>query len=453
MKIILAGCGKVGSALTEQLCSEGYDLTVIDNDPAVLSSVIETYDVITLGGNCACMDILSEAAVTDADVLIASTGSDEVNLLCCATAHNLNPRLRTIARVRNPEYTDQIHRMRDVFSLSLVFNPERQAAAEIDRLLKYPGFLKRDIFGKGRMEIVELRIDADSVLRGAELSSLGSIIKCHVLICTVLRNNVPSIPDGSFVLSEGDRIFVTASSDDLTTLLRNLGMTQTKVRSVMLTGGGKISYYIAEQLLSQGIDVRIIECDEDRCRQLAVDLPGATVILGDAGQRATLEREGMNGCDAFLSLTGVDELNILTSLYADSSHVPRIITKLARVEDTHVVNGLPLGSVVCPRKLCCSNVVRYVRALYQKTGAAIAVHSIADGQAEAIEFRIDEHVRHIGVPLKHLKLKKNIRLAGIIHEGTTQIAGGDSSYADGDTVVVVSLREDVLLDFNDIFEE
>ncbi len=453
MKILLAGCGKVGSALTEQLCSEGYDLTVIDNDPAVLGSIIETYDVITLGGNCACMETLIEADVADADVLIATTGSDEVNLLCCVTAHNLNPHLRTIARVRNPEYTEQIHRMREVFSLSLVFNPDKQAAVEIDRLLKYPGFLKRDTFGKGRMEIVELRIAADSVLRGVALSSLGKILRCHVLICTVLRNDTPIIPDGSFVLSEGDRIFVTAPTKDLTTLLRSLGMTQTKVRSVMIAGGGKISYYLAEQLLAQGIDVRIVECDEDRCGELAADLPGATVVLGDVGQRATLEREGLEACDAFLSLTGIDELNILTSLYADSAKVPRVITKLARVEDPHVVNGLPIGSVICPRKLCCSNVVRYVRALYQQTGAAIAVHSIADGQAEAMEFRVDGHVRHIGEPLKQLKLKKNIRLAGIIHEGATEIAGGDSFYSDGDTVVVVSVRDDVILDLNDIFEE
>lgn len=453
VKIILAGCGKVGSTLTEQLSSEGYDLTVIDNDPAVLDSIIETYDVITVSGNCACMDTLSEADAQGADVLIATTGSDEVNLLCCATAHKLNPQLRTIARIRNPEYTEQIHRMRDVFSLSLVFNPEKQAAVEIERLLKYPGFLKRDTFGKGRMEIVELKVDAQSKLCGAALCALDGIVKCHVLICAVLRDGQAIIPDGTFVLQDGDRIFVTAPTEDLTTLLKSLGLAQHKVRSVMIVGGGKISYYLAEQLEEQGIDVKIIERDEARCRELSAALPRTTVILGDAGQQTLLEDEGLSNCDALVSLTGIDELNILTSLYADAQSVPSIITKLARVNDTRVIGALPIGSIISPRKLCCTTVVRYVRALYQQAGAAIAIHTIADGLAEAIEFRADAHTRHCGEPLKQLTLKPNIRLAGIIHAGKTEIAGGDSVYLEGDTVVVVSAREDVILDLNDIFTD
>ncbi len=453
MKIILAGCGKVGRTLTEQLCSEGYDLTVIDNDPEVLREVPETYDVITLGGNCACMDTLTEADVAGADILIAATGSDEVNLLCCATAHKLNARLSTIARIRNPEYNEQIHHMRDVFSLSLIFNPDRQTAVEMERLLKYPGFLKRDTFGRGRMEIVELRVDEDSRLCGVSLATLGSVIKCHVLVCTVLRGGEAIIPDGAFTLAEGDRIFVTAPTQELTTLLRSLGMAEHKVRRVMITGGGKISYYLTEQLLSQGIDVKIIERDEARCRELAAELPRATIILGDAALQTTLQAEGMDDCDAFLSLTGIDELNILTSLYASSAGVPSVITKLGRINDTRAVGELPLGSIISPRKLCCSTVVRYVRALYQQAGAAIAIHTIAHGQAEAIEFRVDAHTRHTDTPLKHIRLKPNIRLAGVIRSGVTELAGGDTVMREGDTVVVVSARAEVILDLNDIFDD
>ena len=453
MKIILAGGGKIGLALAEQLVSEGYDLTVIDNDPAVLGAVVETLDVITCGGNCAGMEVLKEAGVAEADVLIAATGSDEVNLLCCATAHTLNPRVHTIARIRNPEYTEQSYRMRDVFSLSMIFNPDKQTATEIERLLKYPGFLKRDTFAKGRMEIVELKVDTDSKLCNVALSTLDSIVKCRVLICAVLRDGEAIIPGGSFVLRDGDRIFVTASTDDLSQLLRNLGIGTHKTRRVMIVGGGKISYYLAEELADRGIDVKIIEKDEARCHELAALLPNTTVILGDAGFLSTLEGEGLEACDALLSLTGIDELNILTSLYANNAGVGQIITKLGRVDSGRIVDQLPLGSVISPRKLCCSTVMRYVRAIQMQAGAAITIHDIADGQAEAAEFLIDKAAHHVGEPLKTLKLKDNVRLSGIIRMGKTEIPGGDSCFLVGDTVIVVSGRDDVLLSFNDIFEE
>ena len=241
MNIIIAGDGKVGSMLTRQLSTEGHDITVIDSDARVLESSVERYDVIAVHGNCASMSVLQQAGVKDADLLIAATSEDEVNLLCCTTAYALNPKLHTIARIRNPEYTEQIYRMRDIFGLSMVINPENQAATEIDRLLKYPGFLRRDTFAKGRTEIVELRVDAGSKLRDVKLMDLRGIVKCQVLVCAVIRGGSAVAPKGDFVLREGDRIFVTALSQNLTTLLKHLGILTRRVRSDTISGGGRIS--------------------------------------------------------------------------------------------------------------------------------------------------------------------------------------------------------------------
>ena len=265
MNIIIAGDGKVGSTLARQLSAEGYDITLIDSDRQVLNSSMERMDVMALHGNCAAKDVLLQAGIKDADLLIAATSADEVNLLCCTTAHGLNPKLHTIARIRNPEYAEQIYEMRDIFGLSMAINPEKQAATEIERLLKYPGFLRRDTFAKGRAEIVELRIDDDSKLRGVSMMDLPGIVKCRVLVCAVLRNGTAVTPGANFVLEEGDRIFVTAPTETLTLLLKNLGIITRRARRVILCGGGRVSYYLASMLLKSGISVQVIENDLVRC--------------------------------------------------------------------------------------------------------------------------------------------------------------------------------------------
>ena len=451
MNIIIAGDGKVGSLLTRQLSSEGHDVTVIDCDAKVLESSVEHYDVISVHGNCASMAVLQQAGVKDTDLLIAATSEDEVNLLCCTTAHALNPKLHTIARIRNPEYTEQIYRMRDVFGLSMVINPENQAAAEIDRLLKYPGFLRRDTFAKGRTEIVELRVDSGSKLRNVKLMDLRSIVKCQVLVCAVLRDGSAVAPKGDFVLREGDRIFVTALSQNLTTLLKNLGILTRRVRNVTLCGGGRISYYLTTRLKKSGISCQIIDSDYARCQELCELLPDTDIIHGDISEQDLLESEGLAQTDALVTLTGLDELNMIVSLYAASRGVPQVITKLGHTGNRSVIDSLSLGSVVCPRELVCNNIVRYVRAMENQTGAAISVHTIADGQAEAMEFLVDEHTRNCGRPLKEIKLKANVLLVSISHGAATEIPNGDSSFQQGDTVVVVTNGREAIRQLNDIF--
>lgn len=451
MNIIIAGDGKVGSLLTRQLSSEGHDVTVIDCDAKVLESSVEHYDVISVHGNCASMAVLQQAGVKDTDLLIAATSEDEVNLLCCTTAHALNPKLHTIARIRNPEYTEQIYRMRDVFGLSMVINPENQAAAEIDRLLKYPGFLRRDTFAKGRTEIVELRVDSGSKLRNVKLMDLRSIVKCQVLVCAVLRDGSAVAPKGDFVLREGDRIFVTALSQNLTTLLKNLGILTRRVRNVTLCGGGRISYYLTTRLKKSGISCQIIDSDYARCQELCELLPDTDIIHGDISEQDLLESEGLAQTDALVTLTGLDELNMIVSLYAASRGVPQVITKLGHTGNRSVIDSLSLGSVVCPRELVCNNIVRYVRAMENQTGAAISVHTIADGQAEAMEFLVEEHTRNCGRPLKEIKLKANVLLVSISHGAATEIPNGDSSFQQGDTVVVVTNGREAIRQLNDIF--
>lgn len=451
MKILIAGNGKVGFTLARHLSAEGCDLTLIDSDPDVLEEVMQQYDVMSICGNCAVKEVLQEAGVENADLLIAVTGTDEVNLLCCMTAHSLNPRLHTIARIRNPEYTDQIYEMRDVFALSMTVNPERDAAAEIERLLKYPGFLKLDTFAKGRVEIAELRIEEDSKLCNTALSRINSILQCRILVCAVLREGEVVIPSGDFILREGDRIFVTAPSDNLTRLLKNLGVIARKARRVLVCGGGRTSFYLAEQLEKNGISVKIIESDRSRCAILAEQLPAASVICGDASNQYLLESEGMDDFDALVSLTGMDEVNIIISLYAQSHGVPQIITKIARVSDSRMLDSLSLGSIISPKELCCNGIVRYVRAMQNQEGAALAVHFIADGKAEAVEFLVDEDTEHIGEPLKQLSLKKNVLIACISHGWRTVIPDGNSSFLKGDRVVVVSSTAERICQLNDIF--
>ena len=451
MDIIIAGDGKVGSTLARQLSAEGHDVTLIDSDLHVLNTSVERYDLMGIHGNCASKSVLLRAGVMVAELLIAATSADEINLLCCTTAHGLNPKLHTIARIRNPEYTDQIHEMRNVFALSLTVNPEKQAAQEIERLLKYPGFLRRDIFAKARAEIVELRIDNKSKLRDVSLMEMNTIVKCKVLVCAVLRDGKAVAPKGNFILREGDRIFVTAPTNNLATLLKNLGIVTRRVRNVILCGGGRVSYYLASLLEKDGMNVQIIESNRERCAELATLLPDTTIIHGDGTDQDLLNSQGLSQCDALVTLTGVDELNMIVSLYGMKQNVPLVITKLSRMDNRSIVDSLSLGSVVCPKELCCNSIVRYVRAMQKQTGAALSLRTIADGQAEAIEFLVDKHTHNCGVPLKQLKLKSDVLVAMINRGAYTEIPSGDSYFRAGDSVVVVTSGQGTLQDLNDIF--
>lgn len=453
MKIIIAGIGKIGINLTKQLSAQGYDITVIDTNAEILQSMVERFDVIAIHGNCASMPILLQAGVEESDLLIVATDADEKNLLCCMTAQAINRQLHTIARIRNPEYSEQMYGMLDKFSLSLAINPERQAAREINRLLNYPGFTKRETFARGRVEMVELRVDGNSKLCNVPLHNITAVVKCNVLVCIVIRGGEAIIPDGTFVLQEGDRLFVTASTDQLSLLLKNLGIITRKIHQVVLCGGGRVGSYLAQALSKSDISLCIIEQNLEQCRKMAALVPKAHIIHGDASNQTVLDREGITDCDALISLTGMDELNMVISMYAKKMDVPHVVTKLSRMETTNaLVDGLDLGSVVSPKEYCCNTVVRYVRAMENQTGAALSVHAIAEGQAEALEFLVDSSFPHCGKPLKKLPLRPRMLFAAITRGLKTELADGNSQLEEGDVVIVVKSGDTVIHQLSDVFE-
>lgn len=451
MNIIVAGDGKVGLAITRLLSQEGHDIVAIDTKHNILED--KNLDVMTVVGNCATMETLKEANVEETDVLIAATSADEVNLLCCLTARKMNPNLHTIARVRNPEYAEQLYMMREDFGLSLIINPEREAAREIYRLLQFPGFLKRETFAKGKVEIVELKIEENSLLDGVALNQLQHTLGGQkILVCVVVHNGQAVIPTSDMVFRAGDHIYVTAPVATLSDLLKKLGITQKKIKYALLVGGGRVSYYLARNLVEAGVRVKIIENDPTRCEHLSGILPkGVSVIYGDGSSQDVLESEGLSDMDAFVTLTGLDEQNVIASMYGKVRGVPHVVTKVNRMDTSGMLEDLPVGSVVSPKELCSANVVRYVRAMDNQAGAAVTLHRIANGRVEALEFVINDKSRCVGVPLKKIKLRSKILIACITHHGKTIVPDGNSSFEQGDTVIVVTNRDTPILQFNDIF--
>ncbi len=451
MKVIVAGLGKVGLALIQQLLNEGHDITVIDRRSEVLSKATEQYDVMAVAGNCASAVTLNEASIKNADLLLAVTNADEINLLCCATAHSLNPNLKTIGRIRSPDYNDQIYTMQDVFGLSMAVNPELQAAIEIERLIKLPGFLKRDSFAKGRVEIVELKVDAESKLKNLALSDLSHIVRCQVLVCAVLRDGKAIAPTGSCILREGDRIYVTAPTANLTLLLKSLGILTHRVSRIMICGGGPVSYYLAKRLEKSGVKVRIIEQDYDRCTFLSERLPEATIIQGDASNQQVLDEAHMDACDAIVAATGLDEMNMIIALYAKQRGISHIFTKIAHLQQSTIWDMLPLGRVVSPKELCGDMIARYARGIQNQTESVVARHLIAEGHVVAIELLAVPDTLHCGKPLKEIRLRSNVLIACIIRGRTTMIPNGDSCFQQGDTIIVISTGEHKLHRLNNIF--
>ena len=452
MRIIVAGDGRVGQALTGLLAEEGHDVVTIDKNRNLIENNMNNQDVMTVVGNSAALETLQEAGVENSDLLIAATSADEINLLGCLTAKTLNPKLHTIARVRSPEYIEQLYMMRDTFGLSLIINPERDAAREIYRLLQFPGFLRRETFAKGRVEIVEYKIEKDSILDSVILKHLPHVLGgLKVLVCVVEREGKAFIPTGDTILVRGDHIYVTAPVTVLSEFIKKLGLTQKKIRNAMLVGGGRVCHYLAEILLSAGIRTKIIDNDMERCKFLTEELPGASVIFGDRTSQQLLMSEGLPEMDALVTLSGDDELNVITSLYGTALKVPHVVTRVNRLDTGGMLDNLDIGSLVSPKELCSNNIVQYVRAMQNQTGAAVTLHRIAGGKAEALEFVIGDDAMNVNVPLKDFKLRRNIILACINRNGDTTIPDGNSSFHLGDSVIIVTTREEPILNFNDIF--
>ncbi len=454
MNIIIVGAGKVGSALTEQLSAEGHNITIVDSNPLAVNTTAERLDVMGVIGNGASMAILRQAGAEEAELLIAATSLDELNLLTCFTAKKLGVK-HTIARIRNPEYTDQVNDLREELGLSMTVNPEQAAAQEAYQLLQFPSFLKREPFAQGRVEIVGVPVEKGSKLCGIPLSKLYEIAKVSVLVCAVQREDGIHVPSGTFTIQEGDTLFVTAGIGSLTTLVRNLGLEEKRVRSLLIIGGSRIALYLARRCLDSGMAVKIIERDHQRCLELAELLPQALIIEADGSRQDVLSSEGFDTYDAVITLTGMDEENLILSMLANRNGVGKVITKVDRMEYTDLFRQAGIGSIISPKGISRSLIARYVRGMSTASGMAnmLALHTIVDGQVEALEFLATTATRHRGEKLMDIPLKPGILVSCITHAGRTTIPRGDSSFAAGDTVIVVTAGEHTISDINDIFAD
>ena len=453
MNIVIVGDGKVGYTLADQLCREGYNITVIDKNADALMHTQETLDVMGVQGNGASIAVQTEAGVPDCDVLIAATSADEMNMLCCLTAKNLGVQ-HTIARIRNPEYMSQLQTLKEQFGLSMTVNPELEAAREIARVIKFSPALKIDTFSKGRVELIEFKISEESPIVGKMLKELPAATNTQILICAVDRNGEVIIPGGDFQLMQGDHIHITGTTRDITKFLRSIGENQVPIRTIMIVGGGRIGYYLSNMRLEErGIAIKIIEKDRERCDELCELLPRATIIHGDGSDIELLESEGMEQMDAFIALTGMDEENLIMSMVAGHKGIPKIVTKTGRFKYMALIARMGIDTVVNPKSTTTSQIVQYVRAMRNAEGSNIkTLHKILDGNAEAVEFAATETTRNLDIPLKNLRLKKNLLIAVIVRGGKVIIPHGQDVIQKDDSVIVVTSAHH-LSDLNDIYRE
>ncbi len=451
MKIVIIGGGKVGVLLASELANENHDIVIVDNDKEKIKVFSETMDVMTLYGNGALAEIQREAGVDEADLVIAATAEDELNILACIVARKLGCP-NTIARVRNRGYTEQMYLLKEDLGLSMVINPELLAAKEFYGLLQMPAFMNRDSFAEGRAENVELHVEKDSILNGLCLKDMPSKVKVKVLVCAVIRDGKAFIPDGNFVLAEGDKIYVTAPASMLVKLTHELKLRSRKSKNVLIVGGGKIAEFLAPMLLKSGSRVKIIERNRERCEYLAELMPEADIICSDGSSQRVLKMHNIEHMDAVLPLTNMDEENIIIAMFARRVGVPQVLTKINRMEYGEILGDRGADALVSSKELSSFEVVRYVRALENTGGSEVlTIYKLADGKAEAQEFAVTDATENLGVPLMKLKLKPDILIACISHKGQIIIPGGSDMLSSGDTVVVVTTAGRAIIDLNDIF--
>lgn len=439
LRIIIVGCGKVGHTLTEQLVREGHDVTIVDTSERVVRDTTDTFDVMGIQGNGASLRVLMEAGLQQADLVIAVTGSDELNLLCCTIAKKAGGALAAIARVRNPDYSEELPYLRQQLGLSMIINPELEAAQEIARLLSRPQALTVSSFAKGHAELVRFKIPKGSILHRRRIMQLEDIFHFGYLVCAVENEGHVVIPSGSTMLHEGDDITILASSREAHHIFESIGMHSNSVHSCMIIGGGKSSYYLAKQLIEQKLEVKIIESNKERCEELSTLLPEALVICGDGSDEELLKEEGIGAAEAFVPLTGLDEENILLTLYAKRVPGLKTITKINRITFNDVIDGLELGSVIYPKYITSEAIIAYVRARQNSIGSNVeTLYHLFDNRVEAIEFRVGKDAPVIGVPIMDLKLKNSLLIACINRAGKIIFPRGQDTIEQDDTVIIVT---------------
>ena len=443
MKIIIAGCGKVGYALAEQLNEEGHELTIIDIKEEKVSMVGNALDVMAIQGNATSYRVQEEAGVEEADLLIAVTNKDEVNLLCCLIARKAG-HCQTIARVRDPGYYAEIGFIKEELGLSMAINPELAAASDIARLIRVPSAMEVDSFAKGQVELVRFRIPEGSPWANKPISEAGKKMGKDLLICILEREGSHEvlIPDGNVILHEGDYISVIVSPSKMKAMFSGIGIESRMIRDVVIAGGGTLAYYLAKQLLESRIQVKIIENNRARCDELSELLPKAMIIYGDASGTDLLKEEGIENADAFVSLTGLDEENVMLACYVGRVSRAKVITKINKINYGGILDNFDIGSVVSPRNLTTELIIKYVRCMQNSIGSAVeAVYRMVDNKVEALEFSVKKGAKVLDVPLADLQLKKNLLLCSIVRRGKIILPSGQDKIQAGDTIIVVTTHK------------
>lgn len=450
MKIIIVGVGKVGYTLASHLCHEDNEVTLVDSHMAALDKAQESLDLIGIKGSGLSIQALVEAGVRETDLVIATTSSDEVNMLCCLSAKRMGVP-HTIARIRNPEYSREISSLKREIGLDMVINPERETAAEIARILRFPAAISVDPFAGGRIELVAYRIMDTDPIKGRPLSEVMTSVKEKVLFCAVLRGDDVIIPDGRFVLQEEDIAHIIGRASQILAFFRRIGKETHSVKNAMVIGGGRIAYYLCDTIARSNIKVKIIEQDKDRCKELDELLPNCNIIHGDGTDENLLAQEQIQKCESLVSITGNDEENVITALYAAHMGVPKVVTKVTRDNYGRIMQDLKLDCTVSPKNITATQIIRFVRALKNTIGSNVeTLYKIVGGRAEALQFCANETTRYLDVPLKDVAFKPNFIVAAIARKGEIVIPTGNDSIQKKDTVIIVSSQANVV-DLNDVF--
>lgn len=438
MKIVVIGAGKVGSALAKGLSHENHDIVIIDRNADVVENLVNELDILGVVGDGSLAAEQREADVHHADLVIAVTVSDQTNLLCCLVAKALGAKY-TIARVREPAYSEQAEFMRASLGIDLLVNPDNESAQEIARHLRYPNAENVDTFGRGRADLVGVRVEEGNPMAGLTLREFAERSKIKVLVCVIAREGEIVIPDGNTVVKPGDVVYFTGSYRSVDALFRKLDLDVVKIHSMIIIGGGRVTRYLARLLIESGMKVKIIESNRRKCEILAAELPAATVICGDGANQKLLDEEGIDRVDSFVTLTGNDELNILLSLYAKTHGVTKVITKVNGASFAELMGTLELGTVVSPKSVVSEQIIKYTRAMQAPVGGGVrALYKIADEHAEAVEFAVEGDPAFAGKPLRDLRLKPNVIIACILRGRELIIPDGSTTVETNDSLIVIS---------------
>lgn len=453
MNIVIIGDGKVGFALATQLDHEGHNVTVIDNKASVLEKTINSLDVVGVLGNGATPETLKEAGAQHADVVIAATSKDEINIISCLLARKLGAR-HTIARIRSPEYVGSLNMVKEELGLSLEINPELVAAREIRRSLRFTSSIRTQSFAKTRLEIAEIKIFENSPLAGRKVMDIANMYRQSALFCIVEREGELLIPNGTTVIRKGDKVALTGRTKELQSFFNELRILKNdKIKDVMIVGGGRITYYLTSMLLDLGIDVTIIEKDEEKCLALVEKFPRVTIIHGDGTDHELLLSENLENMDAFIALTDNDEENVMISMFANSKGIEHVIPKVNRVELGFILEKLGLENAITPKNITADHIVSYVRAMQNSLGSNVeSLVKLKDERIELLEFRVRDNCRFLDRPIKDVAFKPGILIAFVTHKGEPRIATGATRVVCGDTVVVISKRKG-LSDINDVLAQ